>query len=208
MKNQPTISNGSFSPYSNNYNNNLSPQQQQQQQNGYISGKRSPFMQNNNNLLFQTDNISEASLSPRILSRINHLNVIMESKLEKDGADVIHHHPVFVKDTSKYWYKPTISREEAINMLKQKPPGTFVVRDSNSFIGSFGLALKVAQPPAGVAVGDGTELVRHFLIEPSAKGVKLKGCNNEPVFGTLAALVYQHFNNPISFTMSSNITRL
>lgn len=27
--------------------------------------------------------------------------------------------------------------------------------------------------------GDGTELVRHFLIEPSPKGVKLKGCNNE-----------------------------
>uniref|UniRef100_A0A915JA93 Uncharacterized protein n=1 Tax=Romanomermis culicivorax TaxID=13658 RepID=A0A915JA93_ROMCU len=39
---------------------------------------------------------------------------------------------------------------------------------------------------------DGTELVRHFLIEPTAKGVKLKGCNNEPVFGSLAALVYQH----------------
>lgn len=38
-------------------------------------------------------------------------------------------------------------------MLKTKPPGTFVVRDSNSFIGSFGLALKVAQPPPGVAVG-------------------------------------------------------
>ena len=28
-------------------------------------------------------------------------------------------------------------------MLKDKPPGTFVVRDSNSFPGAFGLALKV-----------------------------------------------------------------
>ena len=27
------------------------------------------------------------------------------------------------------------------------------------------------------------ELVRHFLIEPTPKGVKLKGCSNEPVFG-------------------------
>jgi len=27
------------------------------------------------------------------------------------------------------------------------------------------------------------ELVRHFLIETTSKGVRLKGCNNEPVFG-------------------------
>lgn len=33
-------------------------------------------------------------------------------------------------------------------------------------------------------VGDlTTELVRHFLIETSAKGVRLKGCPNEPYFG-------------------------
>lgn len=83
-------------------------------------------------------------------------------------------------------------------MLKDKEPGTFVVRDSNSFHGAFGLALKVAQPPAGVQPGDGTELVRHFLIEPSAKGVKLKGCSNKPVFGTLAALIYQHSITPLA----------
>jgi tensin len=40
--------------------------------------------------------------------------------------------------------------------------------------------------------------VRHFLIEPSTKGVKLKGCNNEPVFGTLSALVYQHSITPLA----------
>jgi len=27
------------------------------------------------------------------------------------------------------------------------------------------------------------DLVRHFLIEPTAKGVRLKGCSTEPVFG-------------------------
>ena len=27
------------------------------------------------------------------------------------------------------------------------------------------------------------ELVRHFLIEPTPKGVRLKGYKNEPVFG-------------------------
>jgi len=27
------------------------------------------------------------------------------------------------------------------------------------------------------------ELVRHFLIETTSKGVRLKGCNSEPTFG-------------------------
>jgi len=46
--------------------------------------------------------------------------------------------------------------------------------------------------------GDSSELVRHFLIEPTAKGVKLKGCSNEPVFGSLSALVYQHSITPLA----------
>ncbi|XP_063242064.1 tensin-1 isoform X3 [Bacillus rossius redtenbacheri] len=107
-------------------------------------------------------------------------------------------HVKFVRDTSRFWYKPTISREEAIGMLRDRPPGTFVVRDSNSFPGAFGLALKVATPPPGVqgklsSSGDpASELVRHFLIEPTSRGVRLKGCSNEPVFSSLSALVYQH----------------
>ncbi|KAG8199629.1 hypothetical protein JTE90_009463 [Oedothorax gibbosus] len=117
-------------------------------------------------------------------------------------SDVIHHHPMFVKDTSKYWYKPNISREEAISLLKDKAPGTFVVRDSNSFPGAYGLALKVATPPPNVAInksGDpSSELVRHFLIEPTSKGVRLKGCPNEPIFGSLSALVYQHSITPLA----------
>ena len=36
------------------------------------------------------------------------------------------------------------------------------------------------------------ELVRHFLIEPNTRGVRLKGCVNEPIFGSLSALIYQH----------------
>ncbi|KAI5743355.1 hypothetical protein M8J77_017223 [Diaphorina citri] len=107
----------------------------------------------------------------------------------------------FVKDKSKFWYKPTISREEAIAMLRDRPPGTFVVRDSNSFPGAFGLALKVATPPAGATnkTNDpSNELVRHFLIEPTPRGVRLKGCSNEPVFSSLSALVYQHSVLPLA----------
>lgn len=80
-------------------------------------------------------------------------------------------------------------------MLRNAVPGTFVVRDSNSFPGAFGLALKVATPPPGVPTSPkdpSNELVRHFLIEPTSRGVRLKGCANEPVFSSLSALVYQH----------------
>ncbi|OPJ79882.1 tensin-1 isoform A [Patagioenas fasciata monilis] len=109
----------------------------------------------------------------------------------------------FVQDTSKYWYKPEISREQAIALLKDREPGAFIIRDSHSFRGAYGLAMKVASPPPTVMQqnkkGDITnELVRHFLIETSPRGVKLKGCANEPYFGCLSALVYQHSIMPLA----------
>ncbi|CAG5130759.1 unnamed protein product, partial [Candidula unifasciata] len=117
-------------------------------------------------------------------------------------SDLVHATPKFVKDTSKFWYKPNISREDAIQMLKDKHPGSFVIRDSNSFPGAYGLALKVATLPPNVQAkssGDPqADLVRHFLIEPTPKGVRLRGCSNEPVFGSLAALVYQHSITPLA----------
>ena len=51
-----------------------------------------------------------------------------------------------VKENHKWWYKPHITREDAINLLKSQSPGTFIVRDSNTFPDSFGLALKVFHP--------------------------------------------------------------
>ncbi|XP_071660783.1 tensin-3 isoform X5 [Patagioenas fasciata] len=92
----------------------------------------------------------------------------------------------------------------AIAVLKDKEPGSFIVRDSHSFRGAYGLAMKVATPPPSVLqlnkkVGDlSNELVRHFLIECTHKGVRLKGCPNEPYFGSLTALVYQHSITPLA----------
>lgn len=89
----------------------------------------------------------------------------------------------FVQDTSRFWYKPDISRDQgkcvniglgdsggkylfnvtsldlaylfsylwaAITVLKDKEPGSFIVRDSHSFRGAYGLAMKVATPPPSV----------------------------------------------------------
>nr|XP_033801886.1 tensin-1 isoform X2 [Geotrypetes seraphini] len=120
-----------------------------------------------------------------------------------DGSPETRANVKFVQDTSKYWYKPEISREQAIALLKDRDPGSFIIRDSHSFRGAYGLAMKVATPPPTIAgqnkKGDATtELVRHFLIETSPKGVKLKGCPNEPYFGCLSALVYQHSITPLA----------
>ncbi|XP_075862047.1 tensin-1 isoform X6 [Microcebus murinus] len=109
----------------------------------------------------------------------------------------------FVQDTSKYWYKPEISREQAIALLKDQEPGAFIIRDSHSFRGAYGLAMKVSSPPPTIMQqnkkGDMThELVRHFLIETGPRGVKLKGCPNEPNFGSLSSLVYQHSIIPLA----------
>ncbi|KAM7418415.1 hypothetical protein PAMA_015846 [Pampus argenteus] len=103
----------------------------------------------------------------------------------------------FVMDTSKFWFRPHISRAEADALVKDKEPGTFVVRDSTSYKGSFGLTMKVDQTPTSCSAtaypGENScDLIRHFLIESSAKGVRIKGSSQEPYFGSLSALVYQH----------------
>ncbi|XP_078803859.1 tensin-2 isoform X4 [Oryzias latipes] len=127
----------------------------------------------------------------------------------REGAD-IRVNAKFVQDSSKYWYKPGISRDQAIAVLKDKEPGTFLIRDSNSFQGAYGLALKVANPPPNANIsgnkGDSLEqLVRHFLIESGPRGVKIKGCQNESCFGSLSALVYQHSITPISLPCTLRI---
>lgn len=38
----------------------------------------------------------------------------------------------------------------AISLLKDREPGAFVIRDSHSFQGAYGLAMKVACPPPTV----------------------------------------------------------
>ncbi|XP_060722613.1 si:ch211-191a24.3 isoform X2 [Tachysurus vachellii] len=144
-------------------------------------------------------------ISPLHLSRgSNHSGSPTASSPSPDSFCTKADNVKFVQDTSKFWYKPDISREQAIALLKDKDPGAFIVRDSHSFRGAYGLAMKVATPPPSVLqqskkAGDLTsELVRHFLIECTQKGVRLKGCPNEPYFGSLTALVCQHSITPLA----------
>ncbi|NXY63596.1 TENS4 protein, partial [Callaeas wilsoni] len=112
----------------------------------------------------------------------------------------------FVMDTSKYWFKPSISRDRAIQLLRDKEPGTFLVRDSTSYRGSFGLAMKVPASPSSSQTGEeSSDLIRHFLIESSAKGVHLRGASEELYFGSLSAFVYQHSITPLALPCKLSI---
>ncbi|XP_037945369.1 tensin-4 [Teleopsis dalmanni] len=121
------------------------------------------------------------------------------SMINSEPQEVAAHLVKFAKDSSKFWYKPNLSREEAISLLINAVPGTFIVRDSTTYKNAYGLVLRVSQPPPGVTnSGKPDELVRHFLIEPTTRGVRLKGCANEPVFTSLSALVYEHSINQLA----------
>lgn len=70
---------------------------------------------------------------------------------------------VFIESHTLYRYKKntlliiayhkhhvTQSHPSAICLLKDREPGAFVIRDSHSFKGAYGLAMKVASPPPTV----------------------------------------------------------
>ena len=52
-----------------------------------------------------------------------------------------------VKALMPYWYRPNITRDEAIDFVRQLPPGpgSFIVRDSQTVSGGYALTLKVSE---------------------------------------------------------------
>jgi len=114
--------------------------------------------------------------------------------------------------SEKYWYKSIMSRDHAVQILKGAEPGDFIVRDSKSFQGSYGLCVRVErhQIPRAILeqnseLDERIHLVRHFLIDGSPRGVKLAGSDQEPVFASLAALIHQHAHTPLSLPIKLNI---
>ncbi|VDO61839.1 unnamed protein product [Schistosoma curassoni] len=91
--------------------------------------------------------------------------------------------------------------QSSLNDLQE--PGTFVIRNSNTYADSFGLALKI--PPNSPRVISNkediqSEWVRHFLIgtvpmhDGRGNGVHLRGFSSDPTFPSLAAFVHYHIH--------------
>ncbi|KAL3310178.1 Tensin 1 [Cichlidogyrus casuarinus] len=59
--------------------------------------------------------------------------------------------------TMSVWYRPKLSRDEAIRILRQQTPGSFLVRDSTSYQNAYGLAVKVSQLPPKVQPKSGRQ---------------------------------------------------
>ncbi|XP_059218691.1 tensin-1-like [Stomoxys calcitrans] len=162
----------------------------------------SPKLQRNNSL---THKHKERKLSPLKIPDLS--SIVAAKPREHVPIDIPHdvapHLVKFARDSSQFWYKPHMTREEAVAILRNAEPGTFIIRNSTTYKGAFGLVLRVATLPHGVPVPENTAngndvLVRHFLLEPTTRGVRLKGCVNEPTFTSLSALVYQHSINQMA----------
>ncbi|KAL5963148.1 Tensin-4 [Taenia solium] len=109
-----------------------------------------------------------------------------------------------VEATSPVWYRLKISRQEAISILKNQPPGSFLVRDSTTFKDAYGLAVKSTKPPSKTSQKSddiNNDLVRHYLIETvttPSRGVRIKGFSAEQVFPNLLALIQYHTQYPVA----------
>lgn len=83
-----------------------------------------------------------------------------DTSKENRSVDLFHHHA---------------SLHAAISVLKDKEPGCFIVRDSHSFRGAYGLAMKVATPPPSVLQqtkkGTGDVNDKHFVFNRAFESV-------------------------------------
>lgn len=80
------------------------------------------------------------------------------------------------------WFHAGLSREVSLEILLQQPPGSFLVRQSESHKKCFALSMRIAplNPPK----------LSHYLIENNHRGYKFKGYVKE--FSTLKSLVVHH----------------
>merc|ERR1711971_362561 len=83
------------------------------------------------------------------------------------------------------WYQPHLPRELAVKILSDCTVGSFIVRTSQSQIGSGCLALTVRVPKSFNGTG-----ILHYLIVISESGFRIKGFSK--VFPSLSGLVVHH----------------
>ncbi|XP_065177259.1 tensin homolog [Sycon ciliatum] len=82
-----------------------------------------------------------------------------------------------------YYYRQRVTKEECELLLRRKPIGTFIARDSSTFVGGFCVMMRVNE--------NGTTVTRSYLLEKVPAGVHLR-LTEEDVFPTLYQFIYAH----------------
>ena len=93
----------------------------------------------------------------------------------------------------------------ATALLRDKSPGSFLVRDSQSFEGGFGLAVKVEIPPSNVLQqvnGDICKLKKNTFIYSKGKDIFQTPCFTQYKFETTTYF----FNEKITSTFQTIMT--
>uniref|UniRef100_A0A182YQ15 SH2 domain-containing protein n=2 Tax=Anopheles stephensi TaxID=30069 RepID=A0A182YQ15_ANOST len=81
------------------------------------------------------------------------------------------------------WYHENLPRSLSLQLLIDKPPGSFLVRKSTSQPDCYALSLRV--PP-----GSGPRIAHYLIVRTATDGYKIKGFQKE--FSSLRALIVHH----------------
>ncbi|CAC5416177.1 TNS [Mytilus coruscus] len=89
----------------------------------------------------------------------------------------------------QYWYFPDISRDEAINRIKSKVVGSFLIRKSSSEVGGFVLVVNENKTDNPLD-RDHNTVVRNFIIHSTVSG--LTSIHGTDTFDSIVSLVYHY----------------
>lgn len=83
-----------------------------------------------------------------------------------------------------FYYRPGMTKEECEVVLRGKPPGTFVVRNSSTLVGGFCVMMRL--------IDKGTKVTRSYLLETVPQGGVHLRLTSEGVFPTLYDFLEAH----------------
>ena len=86
-------------------------------------------------------------------------------------------------ECQSFFHRPKMTKEECERLLRSKPAGTFISRESASLAGGFGIMMKVVE--------NGQCVLRSYLLEPLSGGLHLR-MTDEPVFPSLYEFCEAH----------------
>jgi len=115
----------------------------------------------------------------------NKCKVINKDNIEAFDKGFVNIGFVDTKTESSSWFHPHMSRDAAVEVIRNCPSGTFIVRNSSSHSSSGCLAITLRVPTSFNACG-----VVHYLIVINHAGFRIKGFTK--IFKSLGELVIHY----------------